>query len=274
MTEASQLIVDMRTEVSLPSWLDSLIFDELGANYCRSNADMTVIDWDKTKILNYLGTYFPRSFGESYCLFSAFFSKNASRFQGKDRLSLMDFCCGTGGEIIALLLAIGKFMPWIKCVDITAIDGNHDALRVFEKVAKASEAHLPFSLSISIGPLTIRDFFDLSDFDEIITGPFDIVMTFKAICEFVSKERFEDQNPYYTVSESLLKKLNKGGIMLLVDVSSKSDVTNDWLPNMMDKGLSKFSVNKLYRNPEFNQSFYVSHSKQHRDIGSPAKFRV
>lgn len=111
---------------------------------------MTVIDWDNTKILNYLGTYFPRSFGESYCLFSAFFSKNASRFQGKDRLSLMDFCCGTGGEIIALLLAIGKFMPWIKCVDITAIDGNHDALRVFEKVAKASKAHLPFSLSTSV----------------------------------------------------------------------------------------------------------------------------
>ena len=58
--------------------------------------------------------------------------------------------------------------------------------------------------------------------------------------------------------------------MLLVDVSSKSDVTKDWLPNMMDKGLSKFSVDKLYRNPDFNQSFYVSHSKQHRDISKIA----
>lgn len=231
---------------------------------------MTVIDWDKTQILNYLGTYFPRSFAESYCIFSAFFSKNASCFQDKDSLSIMDFCCGTGGEIVALLLTIGKFMPWIKRVDITAIDGNHDALRIFEKVAKASASHLPFSLSTNIGPLTIRDFFDLSDLDEIITGPFDIVMTFKAICEFVSKERFEDQNPYFTVSDSLLKKLSQGGIMLLVDVSSKSDVTKDWLPNMMDRGLSNFTVKKLYRNPDFNQSFYISHSKQNRDISKIA----
>lgn len=260
----------MRTEVSLPSWLDSLIFDELGANFCRSNADMTVIDWDKTQILNYLGTYFPRSYAESYCIFCAFFSKNTPSFQNKDSLSILDFCCGTGGEIIALLLSIGKFMPWIKHVDITAIDGNHDALRVFEKVAKATETHLPFSLSTFIGPLTIRDFFDLSDLDEIITGPFDIAMTFKAICEFVSKDRFEDQNPYYTVSESLLKKIAKGGIMLLVDVSSKSDTTKDWLPNMMDRGLSAFTVSKLFRNPDFNQCFYVSHSKQNRDISKIA----
>jgi hypothetical protein len=55
--------------VTLPNWLNELIFETLGAKYCRSNADMTVIDWDKNDILNYLGTYFPRSYAEAYTIF-------------------------------------------------------------------------------------------------------------------------------------------------------------------------------------------------------------
>lgn len=62
----------MVSSIKLPQWLDNLIFDELGAKYCRANADMTVIDWDKNDVLNYLGTYFPRSYAESYCIFSDF----------------------------------------------------------------------------------------------------------------------------------------------------------------------------------------------------------
>lgn len=48
----------MLDNLCLPSWLDQLIFTDLKANYCRSNSDMTVIDWDKKDVLNYLGTYF------------------------------------------------------------------------------------------------------------------------------------------------------------------------------------------------------------------------
>ena len=48
----------MLNSVTLPQWLDHLIFEELGAKSCRSNSDMTVIDWDKKDVLNYLGTYF------------------------------------------------------------------------------------------------------------------------------------------------------------------------------------------------------------------------
>ena len=37
----------MLTSVTLPTWLDKLIFQKLGAKFCCSKADMTVIDWDK-----------------------------------------------------------------------------------------------------------------------------------------------------------------------------------------------------------------------------------
>lgn len=69
----------MQDSVILPQWLDNLIFEQFGAKYCRSNADMTVIDWDKNDVLNYLGTYFPRSYAESYCIFTEFMTKMAEQ---------------------------------------------------------------------------------------------------------------------------------------------------------------------------------------------------
>lgn len=65
-------------EVLLPKWLDDFLFDELKANYCPTGTDMSVIDWDKNDILNYLGTYFPRSYAESYCIFRKYFASNSN----------------------------------------------------------------------------------------------------------------------------------------------------------------------------------------------------
>ena len=61
-------------KVVLPTWLDTLIFNDLSANYCRQNKDMVVLEWNFDDIKKYLGTYFPRSYAESFCIFSNFFS--------------------------------------------------------------------------------------------------------------------------------------------------------------------------------------------------------
>ena len=124
----------MQNSVTLPQWLDNLIFEKLGAKYCRSNSDMTVIDWDKTDVLNYLGTYFPRSYAESYCIFSKYFKLYLDRFVGKEEITIFDFGCGTGGEIIGLLDAISECLPQINTVYVVAMDGNHHSLRLFENV--------------------------------------------------------------------------------------------------------------------------------------------
>ena len=64
--------------ITLPIWLDDLIFKELKGQYHPQYSDMTNIDDDKEKTLNYLGTYFPRSYAESYCIFSEYFKANHS----------------------------------------------------------------------------------------------------------------------------------------------------------------------------------------------------
>lgn len=33
-------------KVVLPTWLDTLIFNDLSANYCRQNKDMVVLEWN------------------------------------------------------------------------------------------------------------------------------------------------------------------------------------------------------------------------------------
>ena len=66
--------------MELPLWLDALIYDELKAQYCPRRSNMTNIDDDMEESLNYLGTYFPRSYVEAYCIFSDYFQKHDSEF--------------------------------------------------------------------------------------------------------------------------------------------------------------------------------------------------
>jgi len=261
----------MQNSVILPQWLDDLIFEQLGAKYCRSCADMTVIDWDKSDVLNYLGTYFPRSYTESYCIFSEFFIKHLDWFAGKDELSVFDFGCGTGGEIIGLLEAISSKCPNIKSVRVAAFDGNTHALRLYERVFKEAKCYLGFEAKTQVIPLEIEDFYDLSVLLSVLHSNFDIIMTFKAICEFVTKDRFEKNNPYAHIVRSFIPKLKTDGVILLDDVTSYNNVSQEWLPKMMDAGLSMLPhCQTIMKNHGYNQSFMVHHTNKNADVSKVA----
>ena len=261
----------MQDKVILPQWLDHLIFNELGAKYCRSNSNMTVINWDKSDVLNYLGTYFPRSYAEAYCIFSTLFKMRKDLFASKSELSLFDFGCGTGGEIIGLMDAINDNLPDISVVKVDAFDGNHHALRLYEEVFSKTEQHIKFKAKTKVIPFEIEDFYDLSALLKVIHGEYDIVMTFKAICEFVTKDRFEKQNPYSHIVNSFLPKLKTHGLFVLDDVTSYNNVSQQWLPHMIDVGLLNVqNYQTIERNYGFNQTFLVNHSYRSDDISKVA----
>lgn len=260
----------MVTNVRIPLWLDKYIFTELHASYCCSNSDMTVIDWDRKDVLNYLGTYFPRSYAESYCIYRDFFNHHLLDWQEKEVLSVFDFGCGTGGEIIGLLSTINVTLSNIKQVNISAFDGNQHALRLFERVIELYSSQTNIKIECRVIPVVIDDFYDLAILDSIIPNGFDIMMSFKAICEFVTKERFEQQNAYNHISRYLLPKLNLKGIMLFVDVTSYNNVSQEWLPKMMDKGLEEAGCQVIQKNNGYNQMFTISHSRKTRDVSKVA----
>lgn len=260
----------MINNVTLPQWLDDYIFNQLKANYCPSNSDMTVIDWDKSNVLNYLGTYFPRSYAESYCIFRDFFTKDLLSWIFRDKISIFDFGCGTGGEIVGLLTAIKELSPNLKLVEITVLDGNHAALRIFEDIIKMYLTHAKIGITYKVIPAVIEDFYDLSILDTVVTQKFDIIISFKAICEFVTKERFEQQNAYEHIAKTFLPKLEDSGIMVLVDVTTYNNVSQEWLPQMMDKGLAQAGCRVVARNEGYNQIFTVLHSKREKDVSKVA----
>lgn len=252
--------------IELPQWLDNYIFGELGAKYEPSFETMTNIDDDKEKTLNYLGTYFPRSYAESYIIFKNFLQQNPQWLKDKKRISIFDFGCGTGGEIIGLVCALDEERNNLEEIKITAFDGNHNALRLYEKIITKFSRHCSINrIENKIAPIFIDDFYDLSIVDEIFKDKIDIFITFKAICEFVTKQQFESQNAYKQIANTFLPKIDKDGILLLEDVTFYSDVTLDWLPKMMDKGLKNVDCQVIDRNVGYNQTFYVSHSHKRSD---------
>lgn len=247
--------------MQLPEWIDNLIYGELGAIYCRSCCDMTVVDWNHTEIKKYLGTYFPRSYVESFCLYSDYFKVHFEEYKSRRILSVFDFGSGTGGEIFGFLDAVERILPDVDSVKVRALDGNHCALRVLERIVEYRNTISKLVVNLKTMPVTIDDFYDLGVARSVVDDTFDFFMTFKAVCEFVTKQQFEENNPYANIIQLFSDILVPDGKMLITDVSTKNGTSQEWLPTMLDIGIKESGAVILDRNDGFNETFVVKHSR-------------
>ena len=168
------------------------------------------------------------------------------------------------------MAAIDECLHGMEEVDIYAMDGNLYALRLFEKVVDAYSSRSGLRIKYHVIPVKIDDIYDLTILDAVVQRRFDIVMSVKAICEFVTKEQFEKTNAYECVARYFLPKLNDYGVMLLIDVTTYSNVSQEWLPKMLDRGLSAVDCHIVLRNDGYSQVFTVAHSHCVRDISKVA----
>lgn len=257
-------------KVVLPIWLDSLIFDNLSAIYCRQNKDMVVLEWNLDDIKKYLGTYFPRSYAEAFCIFSNFFSKEKNVYEKCQELSIFDFGCGTGGELIGFIMAVTKQLPNIKRIEIRALDGNSYALRLLECILEKTAKVLCLDIESNLMPLIIDDFYDMQVVDQIITQSYDFIISFKAICEFVTKQQFKQQNPYEHIINVFMSKLSSKGVICLADITSFNAVSQDWLPVMLDNASKACNIDIIYRNSGFNEDYHITHTHYKNDTSKIA----
>ena len=256
--------------VILPSWLDDFIYTDLKASYHKVNKDMVVLDWGRKEILDYLGTYFPRSFAESYTIFKRFFRDNSSQFMSVSCFSIFDFGCGTGGELLGLILALKEFYPQILKIRIKALDGNIHALRILESIINKLSFEIQTEILLDPIPVVIDDLYDFGIVVNTLKDNFDCIISFKAMCEFVTKKQFEESNPYEYLIETLTPKLNENGLLCLADITTYNDVSQEWLPAMMDKGLNNTALHLVASNSGYNEEFIVSHSRKIKDISKVA----
>lgn len=151
-------------------------------------------------------------------------------------------------------------MTNIKKISIKALDGNSYALRCLECILEKTAKILCLDIETNLIPVIIDDFYDMQVVEQTITQSYDFVISFKAICEFVTKQQFEQQNPYEHIINIFMSKLSDKGVICLADVTSFNAVSQDWLPTMLDNASKACNIDILYRNRGFNEDYHITHT--------------
>lgn len=231
----------LKTETCLPAWLDEFIFNQLNAEYAP---DYQKFDYNltltKEENLKYLGTYFPRSYAESFCIFDNI-SQNRAYQQAvfeRQTMNILSVGCGTGGDLIGLLTIIEKYCH-TTTVNIWAIDGNKEALSILKKIiskfsgisTKKITLNLYTSIFTSIAAIDLLEY-------KINNIKFDFILSFKMICEIISEGKGLYDNSYYDFVLKFVPLLSKEGLCILLDVTTKAEHTT-FNPILMNRQVNQ-----------------------------------
>lgn len=243
----NQIIEKIKSETRLPKWLDKFIFENLQAKY---EPDFEKFDYNlehsTEELLTYLGTYFPRSFAESFCIFDDIFSNRAYNLElsTKEELNILDIGCGTGGNLIGLLTAINKHFTNIQNINFWAIDGNSDALQILKSIIIKFIRNHSININFQLINETFKEVKEVSKLFEIIPcKSFDFIMSFKTIVEIISKGNGLNNDSYYKWFDLTSDLLNSNGLALIVDVTTKTDFS-DYLPLLLNEQSRNFVKDK------------------------------
>lgn len=278
--------------VDLPGWLDRIIFNELGAVYNPDHFKFSYnLDHTKDDVLVYLGTYFPRSYAEAYIITCDLLANETIRsvYADKGSISILDLGCGTGGEIIGAICAFADVLGRDTTFNVVAIDGNQNATRTFERVLACVKSVSGIDVKAKIGSIAIEDKADMDLLGDVVKGSFDVILSFKAVNEFIQRKRFSD-NAYRHFTEILAPKLSDEGLLVLLDVTTRDDVSGAFYPVIMNKGVNDFIKSSSgfatilplpcsWKDADCNdgcymqQHFRVSHSYRMNDLSKVA-YRV
>lgn len=226
----------LKSSTRLPSWLDDFIFKTLHAEYAPNHERFDYnLDLSETDIRKYLGTYFPRSYAESFCIFDNLFRNvgYAGEFLSDSPINIAVIGCGTGGDLMGLLTVISKYSALNRKINITAVDGNKDALDVLSQIVERYKLYYRKDLSLKVIHHT---FSDISSFSVDSVGTkhsFDFVLCAKMICEIIASGNGSNDNAYYDFVKQFLPLINSRGVFYLLDVTTrqKHSTFNPFLMN-------------------------------------------
>lgn len=269
-----------KSKTIVPHWLDIALFNNLGAIYSPEYKKFEYnLNLNTEDIKIYLGTYFPRSYAESFCIFDDLFRSNRymESFNSIPIINILDFGCGTGGELFGLIVALSKHMSDVKTINIYAVDGNKDALNALKELFAILSPNVRHSISLKCIEKTIQKG---EDFRLAGVPESHFILNSKMICELISR-KITEENCYYKVADTLAKVLAENGILYILDVTTKDEHSNLFYPQIMNQGLNDFVLSKK----EFStllplacdnwkgcrdacfmqQTFNVSHSRKNND---------
>ena len=208
--------------VELPRYLDDYIFQNLGAIYRKSGPAFVSNRWDRAKTLEYLGTYFPRSYSESLCIFSDYFQIASQEWRMKEELCIFDLGCGTGGEIIGLIDAIRCKLSNLKRVVVKAVDGNPYAVEFCRNIIEFYKTQVGQGLTIDADILdgSFSNYEELGALASWMGNTFDIIMSFKALNEVILTGSWGARNPYKDFLDTFSSHLSESGVLCMAEVDT------------------------------------------------------
>ena len=107
-------MIIMAINVKLPQWLDTIIYDKYEAIFEPCPLDVVYNpDQEFEFVKVYLGTYFPRSFAEAVAITCKLVQNSNYKEQilKLEEINILDYCYGTGGEIIGMIVALQSILP-------------------------------------------------------------------------------------------------------------------------------------------------------------------
>lgn len=287
----NQSVEYLKTKTRLPVFIDDLIFNKLNAIYAPDFQRFDYnLDLEGEEILNYLGTYFPRSYAESFCIFDNVFQNKTYQLiiSNRKSLNILSIGSGTGGDIVGLLTAIEKYFHNVQEIKIWALDGNQEALDILIKIIESFKSHSSKKIHLKI---THSIFDKISDFqkEDIFERKYNFILSFKFICELIALGKGAHDNSYYDFTHKFLPLLSNDGLFVLLDVTTKAN-HNIYNPILMNGQINKALIElnsfetllpipcSVYRDKYcfdcFQQKcFIVNHSK-HTNDKSKVAYRI
>ena len=235
---------NLKVKTRLPSWLDNYIFSSLNAEY---SPDFQKFEYNLNlqyeENLKYLGTYFPRSYAETFCIFDNLFCNKAlhSKYAQKTDVSVLSVGCGTGGDIIGLLTAINKHFSTIKKLNVVAVDGNEAALNILSQIIQQASRQFHKEVALTIKQVVFDSIISID-----IDLSFDFIITSKMINEILNKGKGHLDNSYYDFVETYSPMLSEKGVMMILDVTTKVGVS-EFCPILMNRQINQF----VFDHPDF-----------------------
>lgn len=279
----------MQTNLKLPIYIDELIFNKLNAIYEPDYAKFSKnLYLNQNENLIYLGTYFPRSYTESYLIFKNFFDNSVvnTTYLEKQEINILDIGSGTGGNLLGLLMSIIESLSDKININILAIDGNQDSLKILQKIIFNIQSKYNLNISLNCQYISFKNIDELyQNSKKYFENNFDIITTSKMINEILDY----DNNAYYDFCAYYLPHLSNEGFLSLIDVTLR--ISSQFLPILLNKQVNKFIKdnsyeyktiipNSCYLNEEkceqdcfTNNIFYVSHTAKQNDM-SKITYRI
>jgi SAM-dependent methyltransferase len=213
---------------------------QLGARYLRDHESVRInLDADQQRVLDYLGTYFPRTVVEFRTIVGELLAHSTAQSSVRDAatLRILDLGSGSGGAWIGLALALcdaGINIP----LEVVAIDGNDIALNLQQQLANEVCKATGLSIRLITLPWSLRsertgfaeDLSNCLDACTLDGKSFDFIIASKHFSEHYHAAGNAAQGVLHEGLSQLSEFLSERGFMFLLDLTCRIGENGGFFP--------------------------------------------